>query len=148
MEMLTGTRIRPATKADLPEICRFLEDNGLPTDDIERFLENFVVALDGNGSWIGTAGLELYGKSGLLRSLAVNKQSRGLGHGRTLVDAVLGHARAKGVETIYLFTDTAESYFKGLGFEAVGRRDIDDRLKSSLEFTECKAAVAMRKVIG
>jgi amino-acid N-acetyltransferase len=146
--MLTGTRIRPATRADLPEIRRFLGDNGLPTDGIERFLENFVVALDGNGSWIGIAGLELYGKIGLLRSVAVNKQFRGLGQGRILVDAVLGHARAKEVETVYLFTDTAEAYFKGLGFEVVGRRDIDDRLKSSPEFTECETAVAMRKVIG
>ncbi len=146
--MLTGTRIRPATEADLTEICRFLGDNGLPTDGIERFLENFVVALDENGSWIGIAGLELYGKSGLLRSVAVNGQFRGLGHGRTLVDAVLVHARAKGVDTVYLFTDTAEAYFKGLGFEVVGRRDIDDRLKSSPEFTECETAVAMRKVIG
>lgn len=148
MEMLTGTRIRRATKADLPEIRRFLADNGLPTDGIERFLENFVVATDGNGSWIGIAGLELYGKSGLLRSVAVNGQFRGLGHGRALVDAVLGHARAKGVETVYLFTETAEAYFKGLGFEVVGRRGIDDRLKSSPEFTECETAVAMRKVIG
>jgi amino-acid N-acetyltransferase len=146
--MLTGTRIRPATQADLSEIRRFLADNGLPTDGIERFVENFVVALDGNGSWIGTAGLELYGKSGLLRSVAVNRQFRGLGHGRTLVDAVLGYARAKGVETVYLFTETAEAYFTGLGFEAVGRREVDGRLKASPEFTECETAVAMRKVIG
>jgi amino-acid N-acetyltransferase len=146
--MLTGTRIRPATQADLSEIRRFLADNGLPTDGIERFVENFVIALDGNGSWIGTAGLELYGKSGLLRSVAVNRQFRGLGHGRTLVDAVLGYARAKGVETVYLFTETAEAYFKGLGFEAVGRREVDGRLKASPEFTECETAVAMRNVIG
>jgi amino-acid N-acetyltransferase len=127
--MLTGTRIRPATAADLPEISRFLKLNRLPTNGIEKCLENFVLALDGNGSWVGIAGLELYGKSGLLRSVVVNERFRGLGHGRALVAAVLRNAKAKGVDIIYLFTETADVYFKRLGFEAVDRERIDESVK-------------------
>lgn len=112
-------------------------------------MTNFVVAEDKDGSWVGIAGLEVYGKGGLLRSVAVGKQYRGLGHGRKLVDAVLGNAKARGIQTVYLLTDSADAYFKGLGFEAVDRENIDEAVKASPEFTECcETAVAMRKTIG
>lgn len=97
---------------------------------------------------MGIAGLELHGKSGLLRSVVVNERYRGLGHGRTLVGMVIGNARTKGVETVYLLTDTAKTYFEGLGFEVVERSYIEEPVKLSPEFTGgCETAVAMRKVI-
>ena len=146
--MMTGIRMRQVTASDLQQISRFLEENGLPTIGVEKFFENFIVALDQSGSWVGVAGLEVYGKSGLLRSVAVNKQFRGMGQGRTLVNAVLANASEKGVEAIYLLTDSAEDYFKGLGFEVVNRKDIDAAVRASPEFTECReTAPAMRKFI-
>ncbi len=146
---MSGTSIRPATAADIPQISRFLEENELPTIGVEKFFENFIVALDHNGSWVGTAGLEIYGKSGLLRSVAVDTQLRGMGQGRTLVNTVLANARKKGIETVYLLTENAEDYFKGLGFEVVKREDIDKSVRASPEFTECReTAAAMRKFIG
>ncbi len=147
--MITDTRMRHATAADLQQISRFLTENGLPTNGVNKFFENFIVALDQNGSWIGIAGLEVYGKSGLLRSVAVDKQFRGMGHGRTLVNTILTNAKKKRIETIYLLTESAEDYFKGLGFEVVNRKDIDEATRASPEFTECcETAVAMRKFIG
>jgi amino-acid N-acetyltransferase len=146
--MLPDIRIRPAVAADLPRVSSFLNENGLPTIGVEKCLENFIVAQDKNGSWVGIAGFELYGKSALLRSVAVDERFRGTGQGRGLVEAVLGNAKAKGVETIYLLTDTAEAYFSGLGFEALDRKDIDEAVKASPEFGECcETAVAMRIVI-
>ncbi len=146
---MSGTSIRPATAADIPQISRFFEENELPTIGVDRFFENFLVAHDQSGLWVGVAGLEVYGKNGLLRSVAVNKQFRGMGQGRTLVNSVLANARKKGVETIYLLTDSAEDYFKGLGFEVVNRQDIDQAVRASPEFTECsEAAAVMRKFIG
>lgn len=143
--MLADIRIRPAVAADLLRVSSFLNENGLPTIGVEKCLGNFVVAQDKNGSWIGIAGFEVYGKSGLLRSVAVDERFRGTGQGRGLVEAVLGNAKAKGVETIYLLTDTAEAYFSGLGFEALDRKDIDEAVKASPEFGECcETAVAMR----
>jgi amino-acid N-acetyltransferase len=141
--------VRAAKPTDLPNIMSFLKNNGLPTNGVEKCLTNFVVAEDKDGSWVGIAGLEVYGKGGLLRSVAVGKQYRGLGHGRKLVDAVLGNAKARGIQTVYLLTDSADAYFKGLGFEAVDRENIDEAVKASPEFTECcETAVAMRKTIG
>lgn len=145
---MSGISIRPATAADIPQILRFLEENELPTVGVDRFFENFLVALDQDGSWVGVAGLEVYGKSGLLRSVAVNKRFRGMGQGRTLVNTVLANATKKGIEAIYLLTDSAENYFKGLGFEIVKREDINEAVKTSPEFTECReTAAAMRKLI-
>ncbi|MGA8904820.1 MAG: arsenic resistance N-acetyltransferase ArsN2 [Candidatus Bathyarchaeia archaeon] len=147
--MLADIRIRPAVRGDLQQISHFLNENELPTVGVEKCVENFVVAQSRNGSWVGVAGLEVYGKSGLLRSVAVDQRFRGMGQGRALVDAVLRNARAKGLERIYLLTDTAQAYFSGLGFEVVGRKDIDEAVKASPEFPECgEGAAAMRKLLS
>ena len=146
--MLADVHIRHAMKGDLPRISRFLEVNELPISGVDKCVENFVVAHDRNGSWVGIAGLEVYGKAGLLRSVAVDGRFRGMGQGRALVNAVVGDAKSKGVETVYLLTDNAESYFGGLGFEVVDRKDVDEAVKVSAEFGEmCASAVAMRKML-
>ena len=147
--MLADIRIRPAVRGDVAQISRFLTENELPTVGIEKCVENFVVAQDRNGSWVGVAGLEVYGKSGLLRSVAVGQRFRGMGQGRSLVDSILRNAKAKGLERIYLLTDTAQAYFSGLGFEVVNRKDIEEAVKASPEFPECgEAAATMRKLIS
>lgn len=142
-------RPRAATKEDLLKIKSFLEENGLPEMGVDGCLENFVIAEDESGSWIGIAGVEFYGESGLLRSVAVDRHSRGRGHARTLVNTVLENARDKGIKTVYLLTENREKYFEQLGFEIVDRDDVDDAVKTSLEFTEAcpESAVVMRKVI-
>jgi len=146
LAMLADVQIRPAMKGEVARISRFLEDNGLPLSGVDKCVENFVVAEDKNGSWVGTAGLEVYGKSGLLRSVAVDARFRGMGQGRALVAAVLRSAQAKNIKTVYLLTDNAESYFGGLGFAVVDRKDVDEAVKASVEFGEmCASAVAMRK---
>ena len=86
LAMLADVHIGPAMKGDLAEISRFLEDNGLPTSGVDKCVENFVVAHDRNGSWVGIAGLEVYGKRALLRSVAVDGRFRGMGQGRALVN--------------------------------------------------------------
>ena len=137
--------IRDATEADLPLVQEFLRNNNLPIIGVEKCLANFVVAQSENGTWVGVAGVEIYGKSGLLRSVAVSERFRGLGYGKALVDAVLSKARTKKVETIYLFTENAEKYFRRFGFETVERASIDASVQTSPEFTECcESAVAMR----
>ena len=148
LAMLADVHIRPAMKGDLAKISRFLEDNGLPVFGVEGCVEDFVVAQDRDGSWVGIAGLEVYGESGLLRSVAVDGRFRGVGQGRVLVNEMLKNAKSKGVRTVYLLTDNAEHYFSGLGFEAVDRKDVDEAVKASVEFGEmCASAVAMRKTL-
>ncbi|MGP8129000.1 MAG: GNAT family N-acetyltransferase [Candidatus Bathyarchaeia archaeon] len=120
----------------------------MTTAGVESCYANFVIATDKKGTLVGVAGLEVYGQSALLRSVAVEKNSRRMGHGRTLVDAVLRNAKQIGVYTIYLLTENAFDYFKNLGFDLVDRKEIDEAVMDSLEFTECRStALAMRKTI-
>jgi len=140
--------IRSAELIDLQQIVEFLKVNGLPTVGVESWYPNFVIATDEKGTLLGVAGLEIYGRVALLRSVAVEKDSRRMGHGRALVEAVLRNAKQNGVHTIYLLTETASDYFKHLGFDLVDRKDIDGVVMASLEFTECRStALAMRKTI-
>jgi amino-acid N-acetyltransferase len=109
---------------------------------------NFVVSTDDKGMWCGVAGLEIYGHSALLRSVAVEKNSRRMGHGKALVDTVLSNARQNRVHTVYLLTESASDYFARLGFDLVDRKDVDEAVKASPEFTVCRStAVAMCKTI-
>jgi len=135
---------------DLPQMSSFLKNNGLPDAGVDKCLDNFLLAVDSNGSWVGLAGFELYSDRCLLRSVAVHEQSRSRGHGRTLIAAVLRNAKAKGAKTAYLLTEGASGYFKRLGFSVIDRKDIDEDVKTSVEFKELcpETAVAMRKVIG
>ena len=140
--------IRSAEVIDLQQIVGLLKVNGLPTVGIESCYANYVIATDEKGTLLGVAGLEIYGRVALLRSVAVEVNSRRMGHARALVEAVLGTAKRSGVHTIYLLTETASDYFKHLGFDLVDRKDIDEAVMASLEFTECRStAMAMRKTI-
>jgi N-acetylglutamate synthase-like GNAT family acetyltransferase len=141
---------RVATAGDLEKVKSFLRENELPDLGVDGWVENFLIIEAENGSWVGVAGLELYGESGLLRSVAVDKGSRREGHGRTLVSAVLASAKSRGLRRLYLLTDDASSYFERLGFQVVDRKDVVEAVKASLEFTEAcpESATVMCKVIG
>jgi amino-acid N-acetyltransferase len=143
-------QLRSATAGDLPKVKSFLKENDLPDLGVERCVQNFVIAEDEIGSLIGVAGLETHENNGLLRSVAVRKDSRGKGVGRTLVNAVLGNARTRGLGKIYLLTNHASDYFERLGFQIVDRSDVDVAVKTSVEFTEAcpDSAVVMCKTIG
>jgi len=147
---LTSNWLKPATTGDLPKLHVFLRDNGLPDIGVDTCVQNFIIAQDEMGGWVGVAGLELYGKSGLLRSVAVDTKCRGRGYGRTLVNAALGNARAKGLKKVYLLTDDATKYFERLGFRIVDRKEVDAPVKGSLEFTEAcpESAIVMQKALS
>lgn len=143
-------RLTAAAQKDLPQMSSFLKNNGLPDAGVEKCLDNFLIAINSNDSWVGLAGFELYSDRCLLRSVAVDIRSRSRGHGRALVGAVLRNAKAKGAKTAYLLTEGASGYFERLGFSVVDRKDIDEDVKTSVEFKELcpETAVAMRKAIG
>ena len=130
-------RLRSVQATDMSRLTDFLKGNSLTTVGLQECLENFLIAYDESASCIGAAGYELYGKSALLRSVAVDKGSRRSGVGRALVEQVLRNAGKRGVRTVYLLTDTAEEYFARLGFERIDRSHVDEAVKASPEFGEC-----------
>jgi amino-acid N-acetyltransferase len=141
-------RVRHADPTDARRLEEFLTNNALTTVGLKDCLENFLIAVDKNGSWVGVAGYEVYGEIALLRSVAVDSRARNLGHGRTLVQAALANAKNQGVRSVYLMTETAERYFGRLGFEPIERDRVEPAVKHSPEFAECcVSARVMRKTL-
>lgn len=143
----TVVDMRLAVAADLDVACRWLVDAGLPTDDLtSSHMEAFTIAMRGDLP-VGMIGLETFGEIGLLRSLVVDSDCRGVGLGRQLVDALEARARDAGITELWLLTIDADSFFSRLGYAVAERSDAPPAIQSSAEFSQlCPAdAVLMRR---
>lgn len=127
------TAIRPASQREA--ILRLLDSCGLPTADLagER-TPQFLGAFDGE-TLAGTVGLEIYGETGLLRSLAVDPRYRGGGLGGRLLAAAEACARRQGVAALYLLTMTAEAFFRSRGYHRVPREEAPAAIQGTSEFS-------------
>lgn len=133
------------SESDLPEVLALLQASALPTAGIEAHIATALVARE-RGKIVGCAAVEIYGSTGLLRSLAVARERRGTGLGQLLTTAALELARDKGVRDIYLLTTTADRFFPRFGFKAIPRAEVNPALEQSEELRgACPAsAIAMR----
>jgi arsenite methyltransferase len=127
--------IRPARIADAERVVALLSASGLPVDGVTDQLEDGFVVLERDGEIVGTAGLEVYGGYGLLRSVAVAEHLRGHGSGDVLVRDRIEWARARGLRAVYLLTTTAAPFFATRGFSAVQRDDVPAAVRRSPEFS-------------
>jgi N-acetylglutamate synthase-like GNAT family acetyltransferase len=145
-DALRPPAVRPATEADQPEIHQLLERSALPTRDLGQSRPEFLVARDGTGM-VGAAGLEIHGKAGLLRSVAVAEGLRGTGLGRALVEAVEAAARRHGLRELVLLTETAPDFFARLGYADIARDEAPEAMRDSAEFRSLcpQSARCMRK---
>jgi len=131
---------RQAASRDLPPARRLLTETGLPVDGLEdQFEDGCAVAvapgLGGRDCVVGLAGLETYGRHGLLRSVVVDPAWRGRGIASALVKDRLERARAAGLEAVWLLTDTAPGYFSRFGFVKTDRDKAPADLERSPEFS-------------
>jgi SAM-dependent methyltransferase len=136
----------PATDRDLEGILPLLDASGLPTGSVRENLGSFIVMRDGEGSVVGVAGIEVYGRQAPLRSLCVKSEFRNRGLGRRLTAALLRMAMAQRCTEAYLLTATAEGYAQKWGFKRVERSEVAGPVTGSSEFrTACpKTAVVMK----
>jgi len=116
-------------------VRQLLLEADLTTADLPETLEDFFGCGDRNRPG-GVVGLELHRPYALLRSLAVSSQARGRGCGKALVAAAEEHARGKAVESIYLLTETAETFFRRLGYRTVERSTAPASIRQTREFSE------------
>ncbi|MET0593507.1 MAG: arsenic resistance N-acetyltransferase ArsN2 [Polyangiaceae bacterium] len=125
--------IRTAEPTDRPNVEALLIAQGLPIDGVAEHFASFFVVDDG-GRIVGVAGIELYGKHALLRSVAVSADAKGSGIGTLLTRRVLDEASARGTQAVYLLTTTAERFFPRFGFELITREDEPEGVRASREF--------------
>jgi amino-acid N-acetyltransferase len=136
------TAPRPALPAELSQIVELLRENGLPTSDLAASRVQWLVDAE-DGTIAGVIGLERFGDSGLLRSLAVQASRRGDGRGIGLVDALEAHARAQGIGELVLLTQTAQPFFVARGYRTIAREQAPIAVQGSAEFRSLCPASAV-----
>ena len=131
--MQTKVIIHKADKSQYKEVCDLLSVEKLPTEDLHPELPNFLVA-ENNGKVIGSIGLEKYNDSALLRSMIVESTHRNEGIASRLVNELIQHAISNDVKSLYLITNTAETYFAKKGFIKIERDNVAPEVLQSKEF--------------
>jgi len=122
-----------AGPADKNQVRRLLSECELPTLYIHRHLKSFMVARAGK-KIVGVVGVEVYGRTGLFRSLCVDEAYRGRGIARMLNERLLAYARTRKIDRLYLFTLYAEKFASKLGFRKIDRKRIPKSIRSTWQF--------------
>ena len=136
--------LRRAQTDDLPAVEALLLERGLPLDGLEEEFGRFWVA-DAGGQLVGAGGLEVHGRLGLLRSLAVQPESEGTGVGSRITWQLLEEAVDQGLREVFLLTTSASDYFPRFGFVRLRRREVPTDVQASALFKACpEKATAMR----
>jgi N-acetylglutamate synthase-like GNAT family acetyltransferase len=127
-----------------------LELAGLPTADIAKTHDLLTWVLEQEGRIVGVVALERFGAEALLRSLTVAPELRARGFGRELVARAEEGARERNIQRLVLLTETAEAFFRSLGYSILDRQRVSGTLKQSAEFQSlCPvSAICMTKTFA
>jgi amino-acid N-acetyltransferase len=115
-------------------VLELLARSGLPIDGLAAHQATTLVALQAE-KVAGCAAWERYGDAALLRSVAVEPALRNQGLGQLLLEELLARVQADGIQSLYLLTESAATYFTRWGFEPVARAAVAPTVQSSIEFT-------------
>jgi N-acetylglutamate synthase-like GNAT family acetyltransferase len=135
-----------ASRSDLDELLALLAVVNLPAEGVVEHIGNFWIARNASNQLIGCAGLERYGRLGLLRSVAVSPGNQNTGLGSKITTALLDDAAKAGIEEVVLLTTTARDFFASrFGFREANRESFDEQLARSPEWRlpRCASAVCM-----
>ena len=139
-------KMRQATKDDLQQVRLILENSNLILQGIEDIIDDFIVLHD-EDSLHGCVGLEVYGDVALLRSLAVKLAFQKKGYGLQLLKEIEMHAKSRNVNTLFLLTNTAESFFAKYGYLVESRERAPKSIIETEEFSELcpESSIFMKK---
>jgi amino-acid N-acetyltransferase len=139
--MTNPALVAPLQTADRSAVHALLRSHRLPLDGFDD--ERVVALVAKHGSEVvGSAAIEVYGRAGLLRSVAVLESHRQRTLGSELTRAAIDLARTRGLTALYLLTETAGAFFPRFGFVPVSRDEIPADVKQSVEFTSACPAGA------
>ena len=124
---------RPANPDDVPAMVRLLTAANLPPFPVGDHWDTFWL-LEGDDGAVGMIGLEIYGRSALLRSVVVDESLRGKGLGDLLTQKALSEARSRGVRNVYLFTMDRAPFFARYGFAVCAMDDFDEEGRKSSQY--------------
>ncbi len=132
--------IRKATERDIKDIKKILSFYCLDTEDVEKNLPEFLIAVSGENI-VGCAGLDI-GDIVELRSIAIMPVHRNKGIGSRLVDAILEHAACM-TDKVYLRTTSP------IFFEKKGAHRLENEEKKIIwnECDECNKLDICKQVL-
>ncbi len=131
-------KIEGAKISDLEEIYALLKLVDLPTEGVKENIDYFLLLIrqvDTLEEIIGCVGLEMYDQYALLRSAVIHPDHQGKNYGKQLTSAIIAFAKLNGISQLFLLTETAENFFKKLGFFKIDRSRVPEIVKASIEFT-------------
>lgn len=127
-------------------VIALLSAEKLPVDDLPQSLKNFRVMIH-EDNVIGTAGFEVHGNYGLLRSLVVSKDFHNRGVAGKLLHRIEVLIGLDAIHDIYLLTESAENYFIKKGYKKTDRNTMPAEIQQSSQFSYVcpQSALAMKK---
>jgi amino-acid N-acetyltransferase len=106
----------------------------LPHEDLTpQHLSHFWVIKE-KREIVGTVGLEIHGRSALLRSLAVGPRFWKRGFASELSTTAEDFAASLNIKELYLLTMTAESFFLKRGYQRIERNCAPPAIQGTAEF--------------
>jgi amino-acid N-acetyltransferase len=136
--------VRPADAGDLEQVRRLLHECGLPLEGLDAHFGSAYAVAHAGARIVGAAGIEVWGRCGLLRSVVVDLPWRSRGLAAGLVRDRLSWAEHQRLLGVYLLTTTAEGYFRRFGFEGIERTRVPQDLRASAEFAgACPSSAAV-----
>jgi amino-acid N-acetyltransferase len=136
--------VRRAASSDLAAVTALVAEAGLPTTGLSAPTVTILIAEDDDGAVVGTAAIEVFGESGLLRSVAVQPARRGTAIGSGLVSEAVAVAASSGLRDLWLLTEGAAGFFSAGGWQPATREDLPRGMQMSPEYTaHCSDAAAV-----
>jgi len=134
----------------LPDVLKLLQGAGLPSADVAGNDRLRFWIFEAGECLLGVVALERFGSDALLRSLAIAPEQPNQGFGRELVARLERDGRTDGIKHLVLLTETAEAFFRGLGYGVIDRGAVSEEIRLSAQFRSlCPAsAVCMTKSIA
>jgi len=130
---LSSMKIDP--DPDIALVTRLLNDNGLPTEDLRGNHGVRFFACSSPTGLHAVVGIQTCEDVALLRSLAVDPATRDRGMATALVKHAEAYAVQRGVNRLYLLTDTAETFFFRLGYRPLARIAAPQAVRNTSEFS-------------
>ncbi len=120
---------------EFKEIVPLLTECGLSVADISSSQPLHFFGMYSESSLVAVVGLELFGTVALLRSLAVSPAYRGQKLARELVTYAESFAASRGVDSLFLLTTTASTFFGKLGFVPALRSAAPPEIQTTAQFS-------------
>jgi amino-acid N-acetyltransferase len=108
-------RVRRGDVRDIAAIGALLDASDLPPLFVAEFIRG-VVVVESEAGLLACGGLEPYGRSGIVRSVAVSADARALGLGKRVAGLLIADAELSGLRRLFLSASDAAGFWASAGF--------------------------------